>query len=48
MAFDHAGNLWLVSGGILEYTAAQLAAGVQTDPNQTLIVGDPTLQHWIS
>jgi hypothetical protein len=43
MAFDHAGNLWLVSGGIVEYTAAQRAAGAQTDPNQTLIVGDPTL-----
>jgi len=39
MTFDHAGNLWLVSGGILEYTAAQLAAGVHTDPNQTLIMG---------
>jgi hypothetical protein len=39
MAFDHAGNLWEAADGIVEYTAAQLAAGTQTDPYQTLIVG---------
>jgi hypothetical protein len=41
LAFDHAGNLWQSSSGIYEYIAAQLAAGVQTDPNQTLLVGRP-------
>ncbi|HVC43234.1 MAG TPA: hypothetical protein VND20_00335 [Candidatus Binataceae bacterium] len=42
MAFDHAGNLWEAADGIVEYTAAQLAAGTQTDPYQTLIVGGGT------
>jgi hypothetical protein len=47
LAFDHAGNLWQSSGPIFEYTAAQLAAGIQTDPNQTLTVGGnfPELQN---
>jgi hypothetical protein len=36
MALDHVGNLWLVDSGFAEYTAAQLAAGIQTDPNQTV------------
>ena len=45
MALDHAGNLWLVdsgstqytaTSGFSEYTATQLAAGVQTDPSQTM------------
>jgi hypothetical protein len=40
LALDPAGNLWQSRGTILEFTAAQLAAGVQTDPTQTLIVGD--------
>ena len=46
LAFDHSGNLWQSSGPIVEYTAAQLAAGIQTDPNQTLTVGGnyPQLQ----
>jgi hypothetical protein len=39
LAFDHLGNLWQSSSGIFEYTAAQLAAGVQTDPYQTLLIG---------
>ncbi len=46
LAFDHAGNLWQSSSGIFEYTAAQLAAGAQTEPNQTLLLGGtwPELQ----
>jgi hypothetical protein len=49
MTFDNQGNLWQAGGAldpgsvaynqtVVEYTAAQLAAGVQTDPYQTLIV----------
>jgi hypothetical protein len=52
LAFDKNGNLWQSGGVInsgnpadeqqtvVEYTADQLAAGTQTDPNQTLIVAD--------
>jgi hypothetical protein len=36
MALNHAGDLWLVDSGFIEYTATQLASGVQTDPNQTM------------
>ncbi|MBF6561285.1 MAG: hypothetical protein IVW56_13440 [Candidatus Binataceae bacterium] len=42
MAFDPAGNLWEAADQIVEYTAAQLNAGTQTDPYQTLIVGGGT------
>jgi hypothetical protein len=40
LTFDRMGNLWESSfDGIFEYTAAQLAAAVQTDPFQTLQIG---------
>jgi hypothetical protein len=39
MAMDHAGDLWLADTAVVEYSAEQLAAGVQTDPIQTLDVG---------
>jgi secreted PhoX family phosphatase len=55
LAFDKDGNLWQSGGVIstddpsaeqetvAEYTVAQLEAGTQTDPNQTLIVADTSV-----
>jgi hypothetical protein len=41
LVFDAAGNLWQVADGtVFEFTAAQLAAGVPTAPNQTLAIND--------
>src|SRR5258706_9864302 len=42
MALDHSGDLWLANDAVVEYSAAQLAAGVQTDPIQTLDLGVAT------
>jgi hypothetical protein len=41
MTFDSAGNLWVAPtiSGVVEYTGAQLAAGIQTAPYQTLNIG---------
>ena len=37
LVFDSSGNLWQAAGGtVFEFTAAQLLAGEQTDPYQTL------------
>ena len=54
LAFDQSGNLWQSGGltqagflihpldALFEYTEAQLAAGTQTEPYQTLLVADTT------